>query len=52
MYIVYVGLMNHFRCDTMAKAIDKLECGYYQAGKIYKVKEGGRLELVYVYRRY
>lgn len=51
MYIVYTGLMNHFRCETMAEAIGKLECGRYQTGKIYKVKEGNTLELVYEYRK-
>lgn len=52
MYVVYVGVVNHFRCDNMAEAIGMLEYYGYQTGKIYKVKEGGRLELVYEYRRW
>lgn len=51
MYIVYTGFMNHFRCETMAEAIVKLECGRYQSAEIYKRKDDGELELVYEYRR-
>jgi len=52
MYVVYVGFMNHFRCETMAEAIGRLECGRYHTAEIFKRHKDGRLEKVYEYRRY
>ena len=51
MYIVYVGFMNHFRCDTMAEAICRLECSRYQSAEIFKQKDDGSLEKVYDYHK-
>lgn len=51
MYIVYTGLMNHFRCETMAEVIGRLECGGYQTAEVFKQKDDGTLVKVYDYRK-
>lgn len=51
MYVVYTGSMNHFRCDSMADVINKLEEGSYQTAEVFKQKEDGTLERVYEYRK-
>lgn len=51
MYIVYTGIMNNFRCDSMAEAINKLEEGGYRTAEIFKQKDDGSLEKVYDYHK-
>lgn len=51
MYIVYVGILNHFRCETMFEAICRLEDGCYYTAEIFKQKDDGTLVKVYEYRK-
>lgn len=51
MYVVYVGMLNHFRCENMAEAIGWLEYYGYYTAEIFKRHKDGRLEKVYDYSR-
>lgn len=51
MYVVYVGFMNHFRCDSMAEVINKLEEGGYYTAEVFKQKDDGTLVKVYDYMK-